>query len=811
MADAALAQLLASIQQPLDDIAVPVVSMVGFDTLPAADQEGIRATISILIVLFHFFLQLVRRNDYATISTFGDAARGHLYALIPSISAANPAAFSAMTKRGHIPAPEFQARITADAAITCAVEWGPPEGAVRDMLSVCAMSFLVWLGGPLAAAMLDFIHSFASTGTTWSTAWAMCPVDPSALGVHDAPSRATALLARGAHASSAHVVAALANTIRPALNQIVEAFFVNLVLLQEPGDTYLVAANPPPTLGLVAAAVAYQYAAAALQSTTQVSTSPLPTSSSLTLYVPNFIDDPNPSWIRTAEYFFSHLIFPFNDAVRGDASAERHWHQYVCEVLRNRALCSKLSESQVIKHLSKTFPPDAVHFQTAREQSEVPGCTVRTWLDTIRDFFFTNGQFRFHIETAWSKYRASAAVDFNDLIHHIRIYYQLIFLDYESLPGKMSLQDFAWHLFDKLRFLMSSDCASSLSITIKSFMPLPELLAQLSSQLEQAHTWAPQRADDSAHAFVVWCIDRLNTAKSTANTAMRYSIPTQQHHGIDFASTAAQTTNASQPTQSQPLHRGIPQVTMAYTHSPAPSAGSASRGSAPTHFPERLSHVQTANPRNGGQARNAPHARQPQPRGHHGIPDPIPGFYAALNSSFKARNAFVRDNIDHPSFPAAVSAIYRLEQAKRMRGQVNTSIHGLCRSAKSVRYALPWSPEAVAWFFLDAHFLHPNSKLCGFCPGDTPPNARCHTLAHCPTAKRHAAVFTEFAADPGNQGVAMCAGGSLAGASPPPPPPATTVASAADQTPTRKRYDSGLDSQLPKRTRNSLQSPHHIR
>lgn len=32
--------------------------------------------------------------------------------------------------------------------------------------------------------------------------------------------------------------------------------------------------------------------------------------------------------------------------------------------------------------------------------------------------------FRIHIETAWSKNRTSAAVDFDDLIHHFRIYYQ---------------------------------------------------------------------------------------------------------------------------------------------------------------------------------------------------------------------------------------------------------------------------------------------------------------------------------------------------------------------------------------------------
>lgn len=58
---------------------------------------------------------------------------------------------------------------------------------------------------------------------------------------------------------------------------------------------------------------------------------------------------------------------------------------------------------------------------------------------------------------------------------------------------------------------------------------------------------------------------------------------------------------------------------------------------------------------------------------------PSLGFYAALNP---ARNAFVRNNIDHPKFPAALIAIYRNEQVKGMRGLANT-IHGLRRSDKS--------------------------------------------------------------------------------------------------------------------------------
>lgn len=63
----------------------------------------------------------------------------------------------------------------------------------------------------------------------------------------------------------------------------------------------------------------------------------------------------------------------------------------------------KLSEAQVIKHLSKGFSREAMHYHVATEKSMSPECTVHEWLDAIRDFFFTNGHFRMHIEGAWSK------------------------------------------------------------------------------------------------------------------------------------------------------------------------------------------------------------------------------------------------------------------------------------------------------------------------------------------------------------------------------------------------------------------------
>lgn len=77
-----------------------------------------------------------------------------------------------------------------------------------------------------------------------------------------------------------------------------------------------------------------------------------------------------------------------------------------------------------------------------------------------------------------------------------------MFLDYADLPGKMTVQDFAWNLFDKMQNLMSPECTSALSATAKMFMPLPGLLQKLIKHLGNSHTWPTERANSQALAFV---------------------------------------------------------------------------------------------------------------------------------------------------------------------------------------------------------------------------------------------------------------------------------------------------------------------
>ena len=126
--------------------------------------------------------------------------------------------------------------------------------------------------------------------------------------------------------------------------------------------------------------------------------SPLPTHSSLPSYEPNFSDEKNAQCFRTAQYHFSTLIFAQVALERGDASAERSWPQYACDVRHGRSLCLNLSEAQVIRHISMSFTRSAMHCQTAAEKAKTPHCTVIDLLDAIREFFFTNGLFRHHME-----------------------------------------------------------------------------------------------------------------------------------------------------------------------------------------------------------------------------------------------------------------------------------------------------------------------------------------------------------------------------------------------------------------------------
>ena len=72
------------------------------------------------------------------------------------------------------------------------------------------------------------------------------------------------------------------------------------------------------------------------------------------------------------------------------------------------------------------------------------------------------------------------------------------FLDYRELSGDMSQQDFAWHLFEKMQYLMSQQCKSALGMTLQMYIPHSDLLKQMHLHLSPAHAWSTPKADTAS-------------------------------------------------------------------------------------------------------------------------------------------------------------------------------------------------------------------------------------------------------------------------------------------------------------------------
>lgn len=783
-----------SVVQPPDEDHVPpdVIAMDGFDALPDAEREAIRIAVSLLLTLVRVFFEVTKRSTLDVAKSYGQAARTLLQMLVPSTADQHPQPFDDLRRRSHLRSDDFRELIRSATAPVCQTNWGPPAGCMRDLLSNTAMTFYAWVGGPLAATMLDFVYSFSADAASFATVWMQCPAEHVHLDFPALTTRVEAMRSRSQHSSTAAMVAQLASLTISAVDPVVRSLYTAATIL--PGTTaqYFEEQLFRATSAQIAAASAPQYAGLVKSN---LVLSSLPTTSSLPQYKPNFVDDSSATWFRSADYFFSAIQFPLSDAVRGDASAERKWHHYVCEVLNNRILCMKLSESQVIKHLSKGFTRDAMHYQIATEKAMSPECTVREWLDAIRDFFFTNGQFRMHIEGAWSKYRAGKASSFNDLVHHIRIYFQLIFLDYADLPGKMTLQDFAWNLFDKMQHLMSPDCTSDLSCTMKMFMPLPDLLQKLSTHLENSHTWAPEKADALATEFITWCVDKLNNAKETANTAKRFTaLSANNYQGVDFASTSAHVhttpTRDTQPPMPHPgPKRSTRQVTMAYNRTD-------SYGAKTKYNRNRDASVQPSTP----PARTTTEV--------------IPGLREARRLPFQQKQAWVDDAMKHTAVPQWIRDIYAFEVANR---DSPCAIHTLATACKEatpgISYYVPMNPTNVGLYYLEGQLIHRNKKLCGFCPASMPDPDRYHRIKDCPTVRAVApAALSVWAQHPANANKCLMAVEPAAQLPPPPPPgPPRPAATASESGPsrTRKRYDDPAPNPNPKRARTP--STTHIR
>ena len=55
----------------------------------------------------------------------------------------------------------------------------------------------------------------------------------------------------------------------------------------------------------------------------------------------------------------------------------------------------------------------------------------------------------------------------------------MIFLDYAHLAGKSQLLDFAWILFSKIQYLMQPGCTTTVSNTLRMFLPLSNLVSKM--------------------------------------------------------------------------------------------------------------------------------------------------------------------------------------------------------------------------------------------------------------------------------------------------------------------------------------------
>ena len=227
---------------------------------------------------------------------------------------------------------------------------------------------------------------------------------------------------------------------------------------------------------------------------------------------------------------------PAAAARRGDPPAELIWHRFVADILHAHMKCMNLSENQVIQHLSQKIHIENVHrhFVCAQEAAANKLCTVRQWLDRIRDFYFTTGAFRHKVEHAWTQYQSTNTTDFNDLIHHIETYDQMIFLDYAHLVGKSQLLNFAWILFSKIQYLMQPGCTTTVANTLRMFLPLSNLVSKMQTVLTPAQILSRFEADESAKASISWIIQRLQQVRESANTAQRYK-NLDNEVNIDFA------------------------------------------------------------------------------------------------------------------------------------------------------------------------------------------------------------------------------------------------------------------------------------
>lgn len=587
--------------------------------------------------------------------------------------------------------------LSVDTAHTCGSTWGPNPGITRDLLSPSIMTVLCWLGPKYAAPLLDFIYAFASDIRSFKMTWLSCPAQSDKLDLTAVDKRAKTLRASPAINSPGAALVHLAKSADDLLHDIIYSVYHAFESRSFCFESIKLA-EPIVHVADLIKSEAIQFRDCAASAVVQVQ-SIIPDLSSLPDIEPNFYDDRSSSWHKNADYAFKKISFPSFSGNRGDQLSELRWHKYQSDILHARTRCSQLSENQVVQHLMTSFDRTEQHFTIAQQAALRPDCTVRQWLETIRDFYFTSGQFRHNIERAWQSYNPEESADFNELMHHIKEYYRLIFLDYPHMPGKQSRLDFACILFTKLQKLMQQSSMSPLSSTLNMFMPLSQLLTKFNDELRPAMNENTERADVTATAFIEWTVTQLLQVRESANTVRRYNLDSTENR-FDYA----RLRNKRKPTGPPPP--------------PPPPNAKLQAAAASLHTPNNSGHsVQPT---------------QPPPRARVGhIPDLKEMCHTtdeqALRTWVKGLRTLPNVTID-PDFLLALD--------REFEGN-SSSLHVMLAHATD---RLPPKVTATAMgcvqTMLRVYFLYAH-KQCAICPPcQRSPHKGTHKLCECPTIQR---------------------------------------------------------------------------
>lgn len=700
----------------------------GSGALSLLHHQSLHLAVTLCLTLGSTFSRLAKDCLSPAFASLSDRARALALSAL-QLDEGEPC-FRALPKIGHLTSAQYSAVLhSRDELRKCRVarQWGPKDEPMHHLCSPGFLLFLTWVGSPIVDPILDFLFVYSHSNTSFVEPWLDCPTPYvnhiSFKAIND---RVEALRNNAHYRTPAHKLSHLADQAAERLTTLLKTLFlaagecINIPAVELFVDNVV----QPPFPSVIATPTPQLPSTTTPLPATQVS-SELPTCSSLPSYTPNFSPDNNPQWFRSASYHFGNLQFPVDIVARGDASAERTWHEYACNVLRARVICMQLSELQVISHLAQSFQRSDPHFAISEECRLHNSCTVVFWLTTLREFFFTNQQFRHNIELAWQQYRVGHAKDFNELVHHIRVYYQLVFLDYPTLPGKMTLHDFAWHLFEKMQHLLSPACKTDLARTVQLYIPLSGVLEQMQLHLRTQAMVSTTLELDPAHGFVSWCLKQLRFAKEVANTTRRYATLQEARTTIDYAQLS--TRNAAPPLQpSAPATAaGRPRRT-ACLNSSKPASSEAP--------PVVQNTSSTHTPGDGLITRRSVPADVRESINRKGRPLPGPALRNISRRLVPWMDSLIAHELEHP-------------------GQPDT-LHGLAQAYSDARkppYRIATSPEACCQYLLKSHLVY-TRPLCSLCPHDST-HGRDHFAADCPELKKYVPeALRVFLANPANAG-----------------------------------------------------------